>query len=73
MLRASLVRQEEKTMEMSQVHNIAKRLVNAHGAKAELEAAERLQHAEIVRDDVKIELWRRVRSAVLEMKPTNES
>lgn len=51
-------------MDMSQVHNIAKRLIDAHGAKAEAEDA---------KDDEKTELWRRVRAAIREMKSAHES
>jgi len=60
-------------MDMSQVHNIAKRLIETHGLKAEVEAAEKLQEAEKAGDDAKIELWRRVRLAIHEMKPAHES
>ncbi len=60
-------------MDMSQVHNIAKRLIDAHGAKAEAEAAKQFQDAEDAKDDDKMELWRRVRSAIREMKAAHES
>lgn len=60
-------------MDMSQVHNIAKRLVDAHGLKAEAEAAQKFLEAEKAGDDEKIEIWRRVRSAIREMKTAHES
>lgn len=68
-----LVMQRETAMDMSQVHNIAKRLIDTHGLKAEVEAAEKLQDAEKAGDNEKIELWRKVRAAVQEMKPAHES
>lgn len=60
-------------MEMSQVHNIAKRLYEAHGLKAEVEAARELQEAERAGNDEQKDLWRRVRSAVHDMKGARES
>jgi hypothetical protein len=60
-------------MDMSKVHSIAKRLVEAHGVKAELQVAQKLKEAESEGNDQKIELWRRVRSATQEMKPAHES
>jgi hypothetical protein len=60
-------------MDMSQVHNIARRLVEAHGLKAEAEAARKLQEAENAKDDEQIELWRRVRSTIQDMKAAHES
>jgi hypothetical protein len=61
------------TMDMSQVHDIAKRLVASHGAKAEAEAAQKLQEAESQADAAAAELWRRVRSALRDSKPPHES
>jgi len=60
-------------MDITQVHDIAKRLVDLHGAKAEAEAAQRLQQAEQAGEAEAIELWRRVRIAVREAKPAHES
>lgn len=60
-------------MEMTQVRAIAKRIVEAHGAKAELEAAEKLQDAQDARDQQSIELWQRVRAVIREMKPPHAS
>lgn len=60
-------------MEMSRVRGIAKRIVEAHGPKAEVEAAQKLQDAEEARDQESVELWRRVRSVLKEMKPPHAS
>lgn len=60
-------------MEMSQVHNVARRLLETHGLKAEAEAGQRILEAERDKDSEKKELWRRVQSAVKEMKPAHES
>lgn len=60
-------------MNMSQVHTIAKRLVEAHGPTAEAEAARKLQEAKDTGDDAQMQLWRRVRSAIKESKPAHES
>lgn len=60
-------------MEMTQVRSIAKRIVAAHGAKAELEAAEKLRDAQDARDRDSIALWQRVRAVIREMKPPHES
>ena len=73
MLPLSLVRQRENVIDLSQVHNIAKRLIDTHGAKAEAEAARQFQEAEDAKDDEKTELWRRVRAAIREMKSAHES
>ena len=58
---------------MSQVHNIAKRLIEAKGLKAEAEAAVLLQEARRTGDTVKIELWKKVQTAIHEMKAVHES
>jgi hypothetical protein len=60
-------------MDMSEVHNIAKRLVAAHGNKAEVEATRKLQEAETSNDNEQIELWRRIKSAVRELRSAHES
>lgn len=44
-------------MDMSKVRSIAKRLVEAHGGKAELQVAQKLNEAEREGNDQKIELW----------------
>jgi hypothetical protein len=63
----------ETVMDMSRVHNIAQRLVDAHGMKAELEVARKLKEAEASGIKSEIELWQRVRLTVREMKPAHES
>lgn len=60
-------------MEMSQVHNIARRLYDSHGPKAEAEAAQKLREAEQSGDQEQQTLWRRVRAAVQDMKGAHAS
>lgn len=60
-------------MDMTEIHNIARQLVEAQGIKAELEATQKLKAAEEAGDTDNIEVWRRVRAAIREMKPPHES
>lgn len=60
-------------MDMKQVHNYARKLVEAHGETAELEAAAKLNQAEKSGDDERISNWRRIRAAVRERKPSHVS
>ena len=60
-------------MDMQQIHNFAKKLVDVHGAAAEAEAASQLKAAEESGDTDKIDNWRRIRAAIRERKPAHES
>lgn len=60
-------------MDMEQIHNYAKKLIDTHGPAAEAEAAAKLQEAEKSGDKEQIENWRRIRAAVRERKPAHES
>lgn len=60
-------------MDMQQVHNIARKLIEAHGAAAEAEASAKLQAAEASGDEQEIENWTRIRAAIHERKPAHES
>lgn len=60
-------------MDMQQVHNIARKLLEAHGAAAEAEVAAKLQAAEASGDKQEIENWTRIRAAMRERKPAHES
>jgi hypothetical protein len=73
MLCKSFLGTKETAMDMFQVHNIAKRLIEANGLKAEVEAAVKLREARQAGDTVKIELWQKVQSAIHEMKAAHES
>ena len=60
-------------MDMQQIHNFAKKLIDVHGGTAEAEAAAQLKSAEESGDAAKIENWRRIRAAIRERKPAHES
>lgn len=60
-------------MQMAQIHNIARRLYESHGMKAEAEAARKLQEAEQSGDEEQQDLWRRVRAVVHDMKGARAS
>jgi hypothetical protein len=60
-------------MDMQQVHDFARKLIEAHGDAAEAEAAAKLQDAEKSGDKAEIDNWRRIRAAVRERKGAHES
>lgn len=60
-------------MDIAQVRATAKRLVDVHGWRAEAEAAQKLKELEGTGDTEKVEMWRRIRSLIREMKPPHES
>lgn len=60
-------------MDMNHIHAYARKLVEAHGQQAELEAASRLKQAESGGNPQEVENWRRIRSAVRERKGANAS
>ncbi len=60
-------------MDMQQVHNIARKLIEAHGASAEAEVASKLQAAEASGDEQEVDNWKRIRAALRERKPAHES
>ena len=60
-------------MDMKQVHDFARKLVEAHGDKAEVEAAAKLRAAEEAGDAQEIENWTRIRAAVRERRSAHES
>jgi len=60
-------------MEMTQIHQIAKQLVEVHGRTAEAQAAQKLKQAQGQKDAEQIELWQRVQAAIREMGPPHES
>lgn len=60
-------------MNMQQVHNYARKLVDSLGPQAELEATSRLKQAENGGSAEEVENWRRIRSAVRERKGSNVS
>jgi hypothetical protein len=60
-------------MDMQQVHDFARKLIDAHGDAAEAEASAKLQAAEKAGDEAEIENWRRIRAAVRERRGAHES
>lgn len=60
-------------MDMQHVHQYARKLIQSHGDKAEVEAASRQQEAERAGDRKDAELWRRIRASVRQLKPARQS
>lgn len=60
-------------MDMKQVHDFARKLVEAHGERAEVEAAAKLRAAEDAGDKQEVENWTRIRAAVRERRGAHES
>lgn len=60
-------------MQTTQVAQYARQLLDAHGDRAEVEAARKVQEAESrgARDEA--ENWRRVRAAIHELRPPHAS
>jgi len=50
------------------VADYAKRLLDAHGGKAEVEAAAKVREFEEKNDTGQAETWRRIRAAISEMR-----
>ncbi|MEC9368627.1 MAG: hypothetical protein VX871_08030 [Pseudomonadota bacterium] len=55
-------------MDMQQIHEYARRLVEVHGDKAELEAAARQKAAESSGDQAEASRWKRIRASVRERR-----
>lgn len=55
-------------MDMNQVHDFARRLLNAHGERAELEAAQRASECDRERDNDQARDWRRIQAAISQMR-----
>ena len=55
-------------MQMMQVHDYARRLYEAHGDRAELEAAQKATALEAAGDKAQAETWRRVQRSIKEMR-----
>lgn len=60
-------------MDMSEIHDYARRLLSAHGDKAELEAAQKAVEYEQLRETVQAEDWRRIQAAISEMRGPHSS
>ncbi len=55
-------------MRGTEVADYAKRLLEAHGGKAEAEAAAKIRQFEQSNDTEQAEHWRRIRAAISEMR-----
>ncbi|MGI8726009.1 MAG: hypothetical protein ACR2J1_11840 [Methyloceanibacter sp.] len=53
---------------MSQIHDLARRLFDAHGDKAELEAARKAAECEQQGTTKEASDWRRIQAAIKEMR-----
>jgi hypothetical protein len=55
-------------MDTAAIHDYARRLVGAHGDKAEWEAAQRAQLCEQQGDKTQADDWRKIQAAIKEMR-----
>jgi len=55
-------------MRESDISEYAKRLLEAHGGKAEAEAAAKVREFEEKKDEDQAETWRKIRAAISEMR-----
>jgi hypothetical protein len=60
-------------MEMTKIAEYARALYDAHGSKAELEAAQKAKQSEEAGDSEEAETWRAVRKAISQMRGAPES
>lgn len=61
------------TMPATKVAEFARQLLDAHGARAEIEAAQKLQEAEDRGAAREADSWRRIRAAIRELRPPHVS
>lgn len=60
-------------MDMTEIHDYARRFIGAHGDKAELEAAQRATNCERQGDKGQAEDWRRVQAAIRQIRGPHAS
>ena len=60
-------------MRMSDIHDYARQLFEAHGDKAEVEAEQRALKADAEKNTTEAQTWRRVRAAIREMRGSHVS
>ncbi len=60
-------------MDMMKVSEYAQALYSAHGAKAELEAAQRQKQHEKAGETTKANTWRLIRASIRQLEGPNES
>jgi hypothetical protein len=64
---------ENAQMDMTEIHDYARRLVGAHGTKAESEAALKAAECEKQGDTDQAAAWRRIQAAIKEMRGPHAS
>jgi hypothetical protein len=62
-----------KKMEVAKIEEYARALYNAHGDKAEAEAAQKVRACEKAGKTAEAEEWKAVRSAIHELRGPNQS
>lgn len=55
-------------MQTTEVHNFARKLLQAHGDKAEFEAAQKAATCERQGENKEAEMWRRVQASIKTMR-----
>jgi Arc/MetJ family transcription regulator len=60
-------------MDSKAIHDYARRLVGAHGDKAELEAAQRAARCEQQGEKAQAQDWRRIQAAIRQMRGPHAS
>lgn len=60
-------------MDMNEIHDYARRLLAAHGDKAEMEAARKATECEQQNDKAQADDWRRIQAAISQMRGPHAS
>lgn len=60
-------------MRENEIIDYARRLLEAHGDKAELEAAQKVRELEEQKDEGQAETWRKIRAAISELRASQIS
>ncbi len=55
-------------MREAKIADYARRLLDAHGGKAEAEAAAKVREFEQAKNDAEAQTWRKIRAAISEMR-----
>ena len=55
-------------MNMNEIHDYARRFIGTHGDRAEVEAAQKVAECEKLGERQEAEDWRRIRTAIKEMR-----
>jgi hypothetical protein len=65
---ATDARKRTDTMRETEIIDYTKRLMEAHGDKAEAEAAQKTREFELQKDAEQAEVWRRIRTTIRELR-----